>query len=123
MSRLIHVSPPQYREADDVHLRACVDAQDNGGDGNDGDGRGDLALADVLFFARPTPAALVAAQLDVYPGCLVCAGVTEGGTLILAVRCGRTDGPTDGRAPTVASALHAMLVRQLAAQAQCADGQ
>lgn len=102
MSELVRVSPPQDLGADDVHVRACVDAEG-------GDGDGELAIADVLFFARQTTPALVVAQLDVYPGCLVCAGVTENGMLVLAVR----GGWTGERAPRVASAVHALVARGL----------
>ena len=112
MSELIHVSPLRV-PGDDVHVRACVDAE-----GADRDGHDDLAIADVLFFARPTTPALVAAQLDVYPGCLVCAGVVEDGTLVLAVR----GGSSGGRAPLVASAVHALLARCFGARAQSVGG-
>jgi hypothetical protein len=113
MSELIHLSPLQAPEDDDVHVRACVDAESERRDSHD-----DLAIADVLFFARPTPPALVAAQLDVYPGCLVCAGVAEDGTLVLAVR----GGPHSGRAPLVASAVHALLVSRFGARMGCVGG-
>jgi hypothetical protein len=102
MSELIRVSPPQDLGADDVHVRACVDAERDNGDG-------ELAIADVLFFARPTTPALVMTQLDVYPGCLVCAGVAENGMLVLAVR----GAWTGERAPLAASAVHALVVRCL----------
>ena len=113
MSELIHVSPPQVREDDDVHVRACVDAK--GADRDSGD---DLAIADVLFFSRPTTAAFVTAQLDLYPGCLVCAGVVEDGTLVLAVR----GGPGSARAPLVASAVHALLAWRFGARAEYVGG-
>ena len=64
---------------EDVHLRACVD-----------DGM-DTALrerADVLYFDRAVSADEVAAQLDVYPGCVVCVGASADGTIALAVRAG-----------------------------------
>ena len=64
---------------EDVHLRACVD-----------DGA-DTALrerADVLYFDRAVSADEVAAQLDVYPGCVVCVGASADGAIALAVRVG-----------------------------------
>ncbi|HET9173264.1 MAG TPA: hypothetical protein VFN97_27795 [Actinospica sp.] len=108
MSELVHFTLSR----DDLHVRACVDEA------------GDLADADVLYFAGATTPDAVAAQLEIYPGCAVCAGVAADGTLLLAVRGVRSSGPGVGAsgvggsgrggsagytAPFLASALHALL--------------
>lgn len=80
---------------DDVHLRASLD---------EADGRV-VEHADVLCFTRAVHAGDVAAQLTAHPGCAVCVGRDESGTLLIAVRGG-------GRCvsgPLIASAVHAML--------------
>jgi len=82
----------------DEHIRACVDDAVN---------VGDLARADVLYFASPIAADDVIAQLAVYPGCVICAGTTDDGIVLLAVR-GGIDGGI-GPCPAVASIVHASL--------------
>jgi hypothetical protein len=64
---------------EDVHVRACVD------DGTDTAAR---ERADVLYFDRAVSADEVAAQLDAYPGCVVCVGASADGAIALAVRAG-----------------------------------
>ena len=108
MSDLIRVSSSQDPGPDDVHMRACVDAAGDGAD---------PAIADVLFFARPTTPTLVTAQLEIYPGCVVCAGAAQDGTLLLAIRGERGRGCV----PVVASAVHALLVRRPGAQVKRAE--
>ena len=93
----------QRRDAYDVHLRACVDRAED---------VGELADADVLYFARIVDADDVTGQLAAYPGCVVCAGAASDGTLLLAVRFGAR--PVSGREQVekvelVASAVHAVL--------------
>ena len=104
MSELINLalSTSCYDEGGDVHVRACVeDAVD-------------LADADVLYFARPTTPDAVAAQLDDYPGCVVCAGSAGDGTLLIAVRGGGLVGRRyAAHVSSVASVLHALLTGQL----------
>ncbi len=92
MSELIRVTLSRGVVSQDVHLRACVD---------DVADEGDLGAADVLCFARPVGADVVAAQLAQFPGCVVCAGRTEDGALLLAVR--------ERRIERVASLVHALL--------------
>jgi hypothetical protein len=92
MSELVRVTLSRGVASPDVHLRACVD---------DVADEGDLAAADVLYFARPVGADVVAAQLIQFPGCVVCAGRTEDGALLLAVR--------EWRIGRVASLVHALL--------------
>jgi len=96
MSELIQVSLPHGAGTHDVHVRACVDGAGGGAD---------LAHADVLYFTQRITPAQVAAQLEIYPGCVVCAGAVENGTLVFAVRGEQRHGD----APFVASAVHALL--------------
>jgi hypothetical protein len=108
MSELIRVSLSRDPASRDVHLRACVDAAAD---------EGYLAAADVLHFMRPVSPDVVAAQLARYPGCVVCAGQTGDGTVLLAVRQARVGAncgagaDSDGglRAELVASLVHALL--------------
>lgn len=90
----------------DGHLRVCLDDEDVA----DGAAGGALREhADVLYFRRVVSAEEVAAQLAVFPGCLVCAGPGEGGSVVLAVR-GNRRGHDCG---LIASALHVLLATGL----------
>ena len=105
MSEMIRIALGQGQgpDARDVHLRACVDRAD---------GLGDLADADVLYFARDVDADEVIGQLAAYPGCVVCAGAAKDGTLLLAVRLGTGAGFSEElseRVGRMASILHALL--------------
>lgn len=99
MSELIRVALLSDAVSQDLHIRACVD---DAGDGPD------LADADVLYFARRVAPDIVADRLAVYPGCVICAGEAQDGTLLLAVRAGRGGG-VGARAELVASLVHALL--------------
>jgi hypothetical protein len=99
MSELVRVALLRGAVSQDIHVRACVD--------DAGDGAA-LADADVLYFARTVGPEVVAERLAAYPGCVICAGETEDGTLLLAVRAGRGVGGGD-RAELVASVVHALL--------------
>jgi hypothetical protein len=102
MSELVRVALLRGAVAQDIHMRACVDDAGDAGD------RANLAAADVLYFARTIDPDVVAERLAAYPGCAICAGATEDGTLLLAVRAGRGVGGGD-RAELVASIVHALL--------------
>lgn len=104
MSELIQVTLSPVAGVRDVHVRACVDGTDDSGE---------LARADVLYFARPVTESQLAAQLAAYPGCMICAGVAAHGTLIFAVRSAQGG---DG-VSRVASVIHALLAWGLVAQA------
>jgi hypothetical protein len=121
MSEMIRVSLSRDPALRDVHLRACADAAAD---------EGDLAAADVLHFMRRVSPDAVAAQLAQYPGCVVCAGQAEDGTLLLAVRQGR--GGADGgagadsgggiRVELVASLVHALLTWSAGAEVGTVNG-
>jgi hypothetical protein len=101
MSVLTHVSLTildeiTYTEAHDTHLRACLD---------DAADRALIEHADVLYFTRAVSADEVAAQLAAFPGCMVSAGSTADGSVLLAVR----GGGREGICPLIASAVHALL--------------
>jgi hypothetical protein len=98
MSELVRIELRQGTEMRDVHLRACLDRAND---------VGDLADADVLYFTRIVGVRDVAGQLVAYPGCAVCAGAADDGTLLLAVRTG----PGSEQIGLVASIVHALLVR------------
>lgn len=82
--------PSAQRPADE-HLRACVDVAAD---------RGEWEHADVLYFRRAVSAEQVLAQLDVFPGCAVCAGASADGRVTFAARL------HDGRRPIVGSLGH-----------------
>ena len=98
MSEMVRIELGQRSGMRDVHLRACLDRAND---------VGDVADADVLYFARAVGAHDVARQLMEYPGCAVCAGVAEDGTLLLAVRAGQGIEQVE----LVASIVHALLAR------------
>jgi hypothetical protein len=114
MSDMVRIALKQGERPDvcDVHLRACVDQVDD---------VGELADADVLYFARAVDAGDVAGQLAVYPGCAVCAGAASDGTLVLAVRPGARPGRGGEQVEQVeqvelvASIVHALLAAGVAA--------
>jgi hypothetical protein len=108
MSELVRIDVRQGAEMRDVHLRACLDRADD---------VGELADADVLYFARLVSAFDVAGQLEAYPGCAVCAGPIGGGTVLLAVRTGRGGEQVE----LVASIVHALLVAGVATSGAGAD--
>lgn len=110
MSDMVRIALKQGERPDvcDVHLRACVDQVDD---------VGELADADVLYFARAVDAGDVAGQLAVYPGCAVCAGPASDGTLVLAVRPGARPGRGGEKVEQVelvASIVHALLAAGVA---------
>jgi hypothetical protein len=84
----------------DSHLRVSLD---------DAADRGLREHADVLYFTRPVSAEEVAAQLAIFPGCLVCAGAAADGSILIAVRGG---GQTE-ICPLMASTVHALLASGL----------
>jgi hypothetical protein len=97
----------------DVHVRACLDRNDD---------QEWWQSADVLYHERVVTVAQVLQRLREYPGCAVCAGTTAAGWLILAVRQGRTLSTLCTRADAtpgvhqcalIGSALHALLVAGL----------
>jgi hypothetical protein len=99
MNEQVKIALLRRPPARDQHLRACVDAL---GDACE------LADADVLYFARPIAAPDVAAQLAAYPGCVVCAGTADDGTVLLAVR--GDVAALSGPCSELASILHALVV-------------
>ena len=96
MSELVRVELKQGTETRDVHLRACLDRA------ADAD---HLADADVLYFEGAVSALDVAGQLGAYPGCVVCAGTTQDGTVLFAVKAGCGGGQVE----LLASVMHALL--------------
>lgn len=96
MSELVRIELRQGTETRDVHLRACLDRASD---------IGDLVDADVLYFARNVSALDVVGRLAAYPGCVVCAGPTQDGTMLLAVRAGNLGEQVE----LVASIMHALL--------------
>jgi hypothetical protein len=83
-------------EVRDSHLRVSLD---------DAADRNLREHADVLYFTRAVSAEEVAAQLAVYPGCLVCAGAAADGGILIAVRgAGQVE-----ICPLMASTVHALL--------------
>lgn len=98
MNEQVRIALPRRPDSQDEHLRACVD---------DAADSGDLASADVLYFTGPTAADEVVAQLANYPGCVVCAGTADDGTVLLAVRGGIAGGGAS--CSSVASIVHALL--------------
>jgi len=97
----------------DVHVRACLDRDDD---------QEWWQSADVLYHECVVSVAQVLQRLREYPGCAVCAGTTAAGWLILAVRqggtvstlCTRGDATSGAhQCALIGSALHAMLVAGL----------
>jgi hypothetical protein len=63
----------------DVHVRACLDRDED---------EVWWASADVLYCEGAATETSVLTRLREFPGCVVCAGMTAAGRLILAVRSG-----------------------------------
>jgi len=97
----VRIALPTALESRDEHLRVCLDAAERNLEDTD------PARADVLYFMSPVTASDVVAQLAGYPGCVVCAGMTDDGTVLLAVRPG-IEG-TVRSCQAVASLVHALL--------------
>jgi hypothetical protein len=100
MSQQMRIALSRAPGSMDEHLRACVD---------DTDDVDDLARADVLYFTNPIAADDAIVQLAAYPGCVICAGTTDDGVVLIAVR-----GGIAGRGSlcaAVASIVHAVLVQ------------
>lgn len=101
MTERVRIALLNASESRDEHLRACLD--DIEGNADDAD----PARADVLYFTGPVAADEVVAQLAGYPGCVVCAGTADDGTVLLAVRPGAVGSVRSCQA--VASIVHALL--------------
>lgn len=101
MTERVRIALLNAPESRDEHLRVCLDDAEAAVDDLD------PARADVLYFLSPVAAGEVVAQLAGYPGCVVCAGTVEDGTVLLAVRPGAVGAIRSCQA--VASVVHALL--------------